>query len=107
MYVNASHVSNLDLRSENSITWVIDSHLPRKSCAACACAQVPKGPQFQRARNTYSTLSNAEKPYGSVCSATFVGWGGEAQRDFRAFEAWIGAKHFRCGVPLGRGKVHV
>lgn len=31
-------------------------------------------------------------------------WGNETRREFRAFEAWIGATHFRCGVPLGGAK---
>jgi len=47
MYVNASHVSSLDLRSENSITWVIGGHLARKFHAACASAQgAPKVHSF-------------------------------------------------------------
>jgi hypothetical protein len=39
MYVNASTLSNLELWSRNSITWVIGGHLARKFHSACASAQ--------------------------------------------------------------------
>jgi hypothetical protein len=51
MYVNASNLSNLELWSQNSITWVIGGHLAKKFYSACASAQ---GPQR-------STVSTGEK----------------------------------------------
>jgi hypothetical protein len=44
----------------------------------------------------------------AVCVALRSSVGGVGtRREFSAFEARIGATHFRCGVRPGGGKVHV
>jgi len=76
MYVNASHVSSLELWSQDSITWVIRGHLARKFQSACASAQgAPKVHSFNG-----DEIQNRPYPMRrslmAVCVAlrSLVGW---------------------------------